>query len=102
MAVKSQYYWPDMRREIAEYIDKCLECQRVKVEHRNPAGLLQPLPILEWKWEVVTMYFITRLPKTSKQHDAIMVVVENLTKATHFIPMKTTHKETNVTDIYMK
>jgi hypothetical protein len=48
------------------------------------------------------MDFITKFPRTSKQHDVIMVVVENLTKVAHFIPMKVTHKETNVDDIYMK
>jgi hypothetical protein len=64
--------------------------------------LLQPLPIPEWKWEVVTMYFITGLPRTGKIHDSIMVVVDNLTKFAHFIPLKTTHKETDVVDIFMK
>jgi hypothetical protein len=100
--VKSQYYWPVMKREIYDFIAKCLECQRVKAEHRHLAGLLQPLPIPEWKWELGTMDFITRLPRMNKQHDAIMVVADKLTKAAHFVPMKTTHKETNVADIYMK
>jgi hypothetical protein len=63
--------------------------------------LLHPLPIPEWKWEVVIMDFITKFPRTSKQHDVIMVVVDKLTKAAHFIPMKVTHKETNVFDICM-
>jgi hypothetical protein len=60
------------------------------------------LLIPEWKWEVVTMDFITKLPRTRKHHDSIMVVMDKLTKATHFIPMKITHKETNVVDIYMR
>jgi hypothetical protein len=101
-AIKSQYYWVGMKKEIAEYIAKCCECQKVKAEHRNPASFLQPLPIPKWKWEVVTMYFITKLPKTTKHHDSIMVVVENITKVAHFIPVNLTHKETNVIDIYMK
>jgi hypothetical protein len=101
-AVETQYYWPGMKQEIVEYIAKCLECQRVKVELRHPTGLLQPLPILECKWEVVTMDFITGLPRTNKQHDSIMVVVDKLTKAGHFIPLKTTHKATNFVDIYMR
>jgi len=79
-----------------------MECQKVKTEHRHPAGLLQPLPILEWKWEVVTMDFITRLPKIGKLHDLIMVVVDKLTKFAHFIPLKTTHKAVDVADIFMK
>ena len=91
-----------MKNDVAEYIARCMECQKVKVEHRHPAGLLQPLPIPEWKWDVVTIYFITKLPKTPKQHDAIMVVVDKFTKAAHFIPIKTTHKAANIADIYMK
>ena len=79
-----------------------MECQKVKVEHRHPARLLQPLPIPERKWEVVTMDFIIGFPRTGKQLDSIMVVVEKLMKATHFILLKTTHKAANVVDIFMK
>jgi hypothetical protein len=79
-----------------------MECQKVKDEHRHPAGLLQPLPILEKKWEVITMDFITGLPRTNKQHDSIMVVVEKLTKVTHFVPVKTTHTVANIAEIFMK
>jgi hypothetical protein len=60
------------------------------------------LPILEWKWEVVIVDFVTNLPITVKQYDSIMVVVDKLTKATHFIPIKKTHKATNIAEIYMK
>jgi hypothetical protein len=74
----------------------------VKTEHKNLAWILQPFPILELKWEVVTIYFITKFPRIVKKHDPIMVVVDKLTKVTHFIPMKTTHKETNIAKIYIK
>jgi hypothetical protein len=79
-----------------------MEFQNVKAENRHPVALLQTLPILEWKWEVVTMDFIMGLPRTRKMHDSIMVVVDKLTKATHFIPLKTTHKVVDVVDIFMK
>jgi hypothetical protein len=101
-AVKSHYFWPGMKKEILEYIARCIKCQKVKDEHRHPTGLLQPLPIHEWKWEVVTMDFITGLPRTRKHHDSIMVVVENLTKDAHFIFLNTTHKVADVVDIFMK
>jgi hypothetical protein len=101
-ALKRQYYWPGMKKEVVDFIAKYLECQKVKDEHRHPTGFLQPLPIPEWKWEVVTMDFITKLPRTNKQHDSIMVVVDKLTKAAHFIPVKLTHKETNIVDVYMR
>jgi hypothetical protein len=101
-AIKNHYFWPGMKRDIAEYISRCMECQKVKAENRHPARLLQPLTILEWKWEVVIMDFITGLPRTRKLHDSIMVVVEKLMKDAHFIPLKTMHKATNVVDIFMK
>jgi hypothetical protein len=91
-----------MKKEVANYIARCLGCQKVKIEHRHTIGLLQPLSILEWKWEVVTVDFITKLPKTVKKHDSIMVVVDKMNKAMHFIPLKTTHKASNIAEIYMK
>jgi hypothetical protein len=100
--VKSQYFWLGMKREIEKYITRCMECQKVKEEHRHPTGFLQPLTIPEWKWEVVTMDFIMGLPRKEKLHDSIMVVVDKLTKSAHFIPLKATHKATNVVDIFMK
>jgi len=101
-AVRSHYFLPSLKKEIAEYIARCMECQKVKVEHRHPVGFLQPLPIPKWKWDVVTMDFITRFPRTSKQHDSIMVVVNKLTKAAHFILLKTTHRAADVADIFLK
>jgi hypothetical protein len=91
-----------MKKEVDEYIAKCLECQKVKDEHKHPARLLHPLPIPNWKWEVVTMDLITKLPRTRKQHNSIMVVVDKLTKDAHFILVKLIQKETNVVDIYMR
>jgi hypothetical protein len=64
--------------------------------------LLHPLPIPEWKWEVVTMDFIRGFPRIGKLHDSIMVVVDKLTKSARFIPLKTTHKAADVVDIFMK
>jgi hypothetical protein len=60
----------------------------VKAKHRHPMCFLHPLPILEKKWEVITIDFITKLPRKTRQHDSIMVVVEKLTKDAHFFPVK--------------
>jgi hypothetical protein len=100
--VRSQYFWLGMKKEVANYIAGCLEWKKVKTKHKHPTCLLQPFPIPEWKWEVVTMDFITKLPRIVKQHDSIMVVVDKLTKTTHFILVKTTHKATHISDIHMK
>ena len=75
---------------VAHFVAKCLTCQQVKVEHRRPSGMLQPLPILEWKWEHITIYFVIGLPRTPKGNDAIWVFVDRLTKSAHFLPMKVT------------
>jgi len=91
-----------MKSEVAEFLARCMECQQVKVEHQHPAGLLQPLPIPEWKWEVIDIDFITGLPKSKKQNDFVMVVVDKLSKAAHFIPVKYTYKAVNITDIFMR
>jgi hypothetical protein len=90
-----------MKKEVIDFIARCLECQKVKVEHRHPAGLIQPFPILEWKWEFVTMDFIINFPRNTKQHHYIMVVVEKLTEVSHFFLVKSAHKEADIVEIYM-
>ena len=74
----------------------------MKSKHQYLAGLVQPLPIPEWKWEVISLDFIIGFPLTQKQHDSIMVVVDKLSKSAHFIPMKSTYKAVNVADIFLK
>jgi hypothetical protein len=101
-AVKIQFFWLGMKKYVVDYIARCMECQRVKDEHRHPMSFLQPLPIPEKKWEVVTIDFITKFPRTTKQHDSIMVVVDKLTKAAHFVPVKMNHTTTNIAEIYMR
>jgi hypothetical protein len=102
VAVKKQYHWTGMKKEVVDFIVRCIECQKVKAEHKHPASLLQHFLIPEWKWEVITMDFITKFPRTSKQHDSIMVVVDKVTKATHFVPVNSTYKATDIAKIYMR
>ena len=64
--VISQLFWPGMKKDVLDYITWCMECQKVKDEHRHPMGLLQPLPIPEKKWEVITIDFITKFPWDNK------------------------------------
>ena len=63
---------------------------------------MQPLLVREWKWEVISMDFIIGFPMNWRQHDSIMVVVDKLTKATHFIPVNSTHKTDDIAKIFMK
>ena len=98
----SSTFWSGMKRDMAEYILRCMRCQQVKVEHQHPVGLLQPLSASEWKWEVISMDFNIGLPMTWRQHDSIMVVVDKLTKGAHFIPFKSTHKSDDIAKIFMR
>ena len=91
-----------MKNEVAEFLARCIEYQQVKVEHQNQIGLLQPLPIPNWKWEVISLDFVIGLPKNQKQNDSIMVVVNKLSKVSHFIHVKTTYKVVNIANIFMK
>ena len=67
-----------------------MSCQQVKVEHQRPAGLLQPLEVAEWKWEHVTMDFVTQFPRTLRGYDVVWVIVDRLTKSTHFLVVRMT------------
>ena len=86
--IKRSYYWSELKIDIAEFISKCIECQQVNIEFRNPMGLLQPIPIPECKWEVISMGFIIGFPRTSKKYDVIMVMVDKLSKEAQFIVFK--------------
>jgi hypothetical protein len=79
----------------------CDTCQRVKAEHQRPARLLQPLKILERKWEEIGMDFIVGLPRTQGGYDSIWVIVDCLTKVAHFILVKTTYFGAMLVELYM-
>ncbi|GKB26793.1 putative reverse transcriptase domain-containing protein [Tanacetum coccineum] len=82
------YWWPNMKADITTYVSKCLTCARVKAEHQRPSGLLVQPEIPEWKWDNITMDFITKLPKSSQGFDTIWVIVDRLTKSAHFLPIR--------------
>ncbi|TYK04858.1 retrotransposon protein, putative, Ty3-gypsy subclass [Cucumis melo var. makuwa] len=90
-----------MKREVAEFVSKCSVCQQVKAPKQKPAGLLQPLSVLEWKWENVSIDFITELPRTLRDFTMIWVVVDRLTKSAHFIPGKSTYTGSKWVQLYM-
>jgi hypothetical protein len=99
--LKPKYWWYGLKRDVAALVAMCDVCQRVKAEHQRPTGLLHPLKIPKWKWEEIGMDFITGLPHTSKGYDSIWVIVDGLTKVAHFIPVKTTYKVSQLTELYM-
>ncbi|KAD0364781.1 hypothetical protein E3N88_44374 [Mikania micrantha] len=100
--LKATYWWPNMKSEIVIYVSKCLTCSKVKVEYQKPSGLLQQPEIPVWKWEQISMDFITKLPKTASGCDTIWVIVDRLTKSAHFLPIKETDKLEKLTRVYLK
>ncbi|KAK9075289.1 hypothetical protein SSX86_003612 [Deinandra increscens subsp. villosa] len=100
--LKEHYWWPNMKADIATYVSKCLTCSKVKAEYQKPPGLLQQPEIPQWKWEEISMDFITKLPKTISKCDTIWVIVDRLTKSAHFLPINEKDKMDKLTKIYLK
>ncbi|GJX06852.1 putative reverse transcriptase domain-containing protein [Tanacetum coccineum] len=100
--LKKLYWWPNMKAEIATYDSKCLTCAKVKAEHQKPSSLLQQPEIPEWKWEKITMDFVSRLPRMPSGYDSIWVIVDQLTKSAHFLLMKKTDSIEKLTQLYLK
>ncbi|GJS02633.1 putative reverse transcriptase domain-containing protein, partial [Tanacetum coccineum] len=88
-------------KDIATYVSKCITCSKVKAEHQRPSGLLQQPKIPEWKWDKITMDFITKLPKTKSVHDTIWVIVDRLTKSAHFLAMREDYSTERLAKLYI-
>nr|GFA51093.1 putative reverse transcriptase domain-containing protein [Tanacetum cinerariifolium] len=98
--MKKLYWWPNMKADIATYASKCLTCAKVKAEHHKPLGLLVQPEIPEWKWDNITMDFVTKLPKSSQGYDTIWVIVDRLTKSAIFTPIRETGSMDKLARIY--
>ncbi|KAL0349962.1 UNVERIFIED_CONTAM: Transposon Ty3-G Gag-Pol polyprotein [Sesamum radiatum] len=98
--LRPYYRWPTMKKDVVDFVARCLTCQQVKVEHQAPAGKLHPLSIPEWKWKKITMDFVIGLPCTFRKHDAIWVVVDRLTKSAHFLPIRQNDSLDKLAELY--
>src|SRR3954465_11811451 len=90
-----------MKRDIARYVVECDVSHRIKAEHQRPASTLQPLPIPEWKWDKVSMDFITSFPKSQKGNNAILVVIDRLSKVAHFLPVRKSITASQIAELYV-
>ncbi|GKA65354.1 putative reverse transcriptase domain-containing protein, partial [Tanacetum coccineum] len=88
--MKKLYWWSNMKADIATYVSKCLTCSRVKARHQRPLGLLVQPEIPQWKWDNITVDFVTKLPKSLQGYNTIWVIVDRLTKSAIFVPMRET------------
>ncbi|GKA79775.1 putative reverse transcriptase domain-containing protein [Tanacetum coccineum] len=91
-----------MKADIATYVSKCLTCAEVKAEHQRPSGLLVQPEIPQWKWDNITMDFVTKLPKLSQGYDTIWVIVDRLTKSAILTPMRETDSMEKLARMYLK
>ena len=90
-----------MKRDVTEYVSKCLTCQQVQAKHQVPTGLLNPLPIPQWKWDNISMDFVSGFPLTQQKHDSIWVIVDRLTKSAHFIPVRIDYLMDRLDELYV-
>ncbi|KAA3460517.1 reverse transcriptase [Gossypium australe] len=99
--LRKQFWWSGLKREVTEFVGKCLTCQQVKAEHQLPSGLLQPVKIPQWKWEWITMDFVSGLPLTPSKKDAVWVIVDRLTKSAHFVPVRMDYSLQKLAKLYV-
>nr|GEY16112.1 hypothetical protein [Tanacetum cinerariifolium] len=101
--LKQNFCWNGMQHNVTKFMAKCLTCQQVKIEHQHVSGFFQPLDILTWKWDQISMDFVTRVPHTFKKNDAIWVLVDRLTKSVHFLlSIQKGYLVSNLTEIFQQ
>ena len=91
-----------MKRRVGDFVRRCPMCQQVRAEHQKPAGLLQPLEVAEWKWEHVTMDFVTHMAWTPQRHGAVWLIVDRLTKSAHFLTVRMTFTLERFCQLYIR
>jgi hypothetical protein len=99
--MKKLFFWVGMNIDVVHFVAKCLECQQVKVDHHHSKGLLQLHDVPMSKWEVISMDFVVALSLTSHRHNAILVIVDKLTKSSHFILVRDTYDVTHVAHVFV-
>ena len=87
--LKISYWWSRMKIDFSKFVTKCMVCPKVKAEYQVRSGLLQPIKIPKWKWDRITINFVVRLLVTGRKHDLVWVMIDQLTKSGHFLPMRT-------------
>ncbi|KAK9007226.1 hypothetical protein V6N11_051055 [Hibiscus sabdariffa] len=99
--LREKYWWKGLKRDVVDFVSKCLTCQQVKVERQFPSGLLQPIQIAQWKWQSTTIDFICGLPLTPSRKDSIWVIVDRLTKVAHFILVRIDYLVSKLAQLYI-
>ncbi|XP_070055516.1 uncharacterized protein [Nicotiana tomentosiformis] len=88
--LKEVYWWNDMKRNVADFVERFPNYQQVKAKHHRLGRLAQNIEIPMWKWEMINMDFVVGLPLTPRKFDSIWVIVDRLTLLAHFLLVKAT------------
>ena len=90
-----------MKKDIVEYVSKCLTCQQVKAKHQVLFGLLNLIPIPQWKWDNITMDFVSGFSLTQRKHDSVWVIIDGLTKSAHFKLVRLNYSIDRLVELYV-
>lgn len=99
--IRERFSWKGLKNDVLQYVRECSTYQQNKSEHNLPAGLLQPLPIPDQKWDSISMDFITGLPRVQGK-DCIFVIVDRLTKYAHFFAIPTGYQAIQVVELFFR
>ena len=102
MVIQRTFWWLHLNRDVRKYVQQCFQCQVIKAKRVKSPGLLHPLPIPKSNWQIISMDFILGLPKTQRQKDTILVVVDRLSKMAHFLATRETVEAPQVAELFIQ
>jgi len=100
--LKATFWWIGMKTDLVDYVAFCLVCQKAKIEHQRPSGTLEPFDIPQWKWDSISMDFVTHLPRLVRGHDSIWEIMDRLTKCAHFLRINQKMSLDKLAELYVR